>query len=110
MKWEEGYTMLDNQFCRRLAELRIQKGVSARDMSLSIGQSAGYINNIENGKNFPSMMGFFYICEYLGISPEEFFAFETENPIKSSEIAKSLKSLDDTKLNILSAIIKSWEK
>lgn len=77
--------MLDDQFCRRLAELRIKKGVSARDMSLSIGQSAGYINNIENGKNFPSMMGFFYICEYLGISPEEFFAFETENPVKSAE-------------------------
>ena len=101
--------MLDDQFCRRLAELRIKKGVSARDMSLSIGQSAGYINNIENGKNFPSMMGFFYICEYLGISPEEFFAFETENPVKSSEIAESLKSLDDNKLNILCAIIKTWE-
>lgn len=102
--------MLDDQFCRRLAELRIKKGVSARDMSLSIGQSTGYINNIENGKNFPSMMGFFYICEYLGISPEEFFAFETENPVKSSEIAESLKSLDDNKLNILCAIIKTWEK
>lgn len=102
--------MLDDQFCRRLAELRIKKGVSARDMSLSIGQSAGYINNIENGENFPSMMGFFYICEYLGISPEEFFAFETENPVKSSEIAESLKSLDDNKLNILCAIIKTWEK
>lgn len=102
--------MLDDQFCRRLAELRIKKGVSARDMSLSIEQSAGYINNIENGKNFPSMMGFFYICEYLGISPEEFFAFETENPVKSSEIAESLKSLDDNKLNILCAIIKTWEK
>lgn len=102
--------MLDDQFCRRLAELRIKKGVSARDMSLSIGQSAGYINNIENGKKFPSMMGFFYICEYLGISPEEFFAFETENPVKSSEIAESLKSLDDNKLNILCAIIKTWEK
>ncbi len=102
--------MLDDLFCRRLAELRIKKGVSARDMSLSIEQSAGYINNIENGKNFPSMMGFFYICEYLGISPEEFFAFETENPVKSSEIAESLKSLDDNKLNILCAIIKTWEK
>ena len=102
--------MLDDQFCRRLAELRIKKGVSARDMSLSIGQSAGYINNIEDGKYFPSMMGFFYICEYLGISPEEFFAFETENPVKSSEIAESLKSLDDNKLNILCAIIKTWEK
>jgi len=102
--------MLEEQFCRRLAELRIQKGVSARDMSLSIGQSAGYINNIENGKNFPSMTAFFYICEYLNITPEEFFAFETENPVKTSDIAKSLKSLDGQKLDILSIIIKSWEK
>lgn len=32
----------------RITQLRIQKGVSARDMSLSIGQSRGYINQIEN--------------------------------------------------------------
>lgn len=30
-------------FCKRLAQLRINKGVSARDMSLSIGQSPNYI-------------------------------------------------------------------
>ena len=34
-------------FIKRLVELRVGKGASARDMSLSIGQSAGYINNIE---------------------------------------------------------------
>ena len=41
--------MEKEDFIKRLTELRINKGVSARDMSLSIGQSAGYINNIENG-------------------------------------------------------------
>lgn len=45
-------------FINRLVELRMSKGVSARDMSLSIGQSAGYINNIENGVNYPSMSVF----------------------------------------------------
>ena len=30
----------------RLAKLRTQKGVSARDMSLSLGQANNYINNI----------------------------------------------------------------
>ena len=29
----------------RLAKLRTQKGVSARDMSLSLGQANNYINN-----------------------------------------------------------------
>ena len=38
---------LDDLFAKRLAQLRNQKGVSARDMSLSLGQGAGYINNIE---------------------------------------------------------------
>ena len=35
-------------FSKRLAELRQEKGVSARDMSLSLGQSESYINKIEN--------------------------------------------------------------
>ncbi len=37
---------LDDLFAKRLAQLRNQKGVSARDMSLSLGQGAvfgGYI-------------------------------------------------------------------
>lgn len=57
----------------RIAQLRMQKGVSARDMSLSLGQNVSYINKIENKKAFPSMQGFFYICEYLDVTPKEFF-------------------------------------
>ncbi len=37
----------------RLAKLRTRKGVSARDMSLSLGQANNYINNIENKNHFP---------------------------------------------------------
>ena len=55
------------KFAQRVSQLRQAKGVSARDMSLSLGQSAGYINNIENGVNLPSMSMFFYICDYLGV-------------------------------------------
>ena len=65
--------LIEEEFPQRLAELRTKKGVSARDMSLSIGQGPGYINNIENGHNLPSMSVFFYICDYLGITPSEFF-------------------------------------
>lgn len=59
--------MQEEDFAKRLSALRQEKGASARDMSLSLGQNAGYINNIENGHNLPSMTVFFYICEYLGI-------------------------------------------
>ena len=47
--------MYGEDFAVRLARLRNKKGVSARDMSLSIGQNAGYINAIESGKALPSM-------------------------------------------------------
>ena len=43
----------------RLAKLRLQKGVSARDMSLSLGQANNYINNIENKKSLPAMKKIF---------------------------------------------------
>lgn len=39
--------MMEEFFGQRLAQLRITKGVSARDMSLSLGQSPSYINKIE---------------------------------------------------------------
>lgn len=60
----------EKYFYERLSKLRSQKNVSARDMSLSIGQSENYINSIENKRMLPSMMGFFYICEYFGIHPK----------------------------------------
>lgn len=42
------------EFGRRISQLRIAKGVSAREMSLDSGQSPSYVNNIENAKNYPS--------------------------------------------------------
>ena len=75
--------MYEEDFPIRLAKLRAQKGVSARDMSLSIGQNAGYINNIENGGNYPPMTIFFCICDYSGIMPEEFSVVENKDPVKT---------------------------
>ncbi len=102
--------MYENEFSLRLAQLRNKKGVSARDMSLSIGQNASYINNIENGKSFPSMTGFFYICEYLGISPSEFFDTDSNNPEKLQALINDLKHLDDSQLDNISSIVKGLIK
>lgn len=65
--------MYEDLFAKRLTQLREAKGVSGREMSLDIGQNSSYINRIENGKAMPSMQGFLYICEYLKVTPEEFF-------------------------------------
>lgn len=97
--------MYDSDFPLRLAQLRAKKGVSARDMSLSLGQNAGYINNIESGKALPSMGTFFYICEYLNITPSAFFDVETSNPEKMDSLIQKLKMLNDAQLDSISTLI-----
>lgn len=98
--------MDEKEFSKRLASLREKKGVSARDMSLSIGQNPGYINNIETGKSMPSLSGFFYICEYLGITPSAFLDSENENPACFAELFRDLKRLNDQQLANITSIIK----
>jgi len=92
-------------FAERLAQLRMEKNVSARDMSLSLGQSESYINKIENRRTMPSMTGFFYICEYLGITPRDFFDCDTASPSKASEISRQIRKLSPSKAEHILQII-----
>jgi len=98
--------MYEDFFPERLSQLRNKKGASARDMSLTLGQSANYINMIENKNAFPSMTVFFYICEYLGLKPKDFFDDDNENPVVLNEIITDLKKLDPTSLDHVAGIVK----
>lgn len=98
--------MYETEFSLRLAQLRNKKGVSARDMSLSIGQNHAYINNIESGKALPSMTNFFYICEYLNITPAEFFDTDSKNPAKLQDLVRNLKKLNDKQIESICEIVK----
>ena len=93
--------MEKQDFSKRLTQLRMEKGVSARDMSLSLGQSAGYINSIENGVNLPSMQVFFYICDYFKITPAEFFSVDSPSPTKLSLLTEAARALPGDKLVLL---------
>ena len=93
-------------FALRLAKLRTQKGVTARDMSLSIGQNPNYINHIETGRTLPSLAGVFYICEYLGVTPSEFFDEENKNPKKLDDITRDLRRLSPAQLETVSELVK----
>ncbi len=99
--------MDEKDFSMRLATLRTKKNVSAREMSLSIGQNQGYINHIESGQGTPSLSGIFYICEYLGITPSQFFDFDLKNPEKLNKINEYLKKLNDEQLDALEMFLKS---
>lgn len=98
--------MYEDYFCRRLTELRLEKGVSARDMSLSLGQSDSYINRIENKKMLPSLTVFFYICEFLQITPKEFFCGDEELSLQMTQLIHDLKELEPQKRDHVAAIVK----
>lgn len=91
---------------QRLTQLRMQRNVSARDMSLSLGQANNYINSIENRKALPSMQSFFYICEYLGVTPQEFFDEGNACPVRLRELMDEAKRLDESALVHLLALMR----
>ncbi len=97
--------MYEDFFRKRLIQLRMEKGVSARDMSLSIGQSASYMNKIENGKAMPSMEVFFYICDYFGLQPRDFFSENRGGMIELDMLLSQLAQLDDESICLVRRLI-----
>lgn len=80
---------------QRITELRIKKNVSEYRMSLDLGHSNSYIRNITSGKALPSMNEFLYICEYLNITPMEFFDDQKVNPILLKRLIDIAQKLDE---------------
>jgi len=98
--------MYEDFLPERLAKLRTQKGVSARDMSLTLGQANNYINNIENKKSLPSMQAFFYICDFLGVTPQEFFDEENPYPEALQKLVAEAKKLDAESMGYILGIMR----
>ncbi len=98
--------MYEDFLPERLAKLRTQKGISARDMSLTLGQANNYINNIENKKSLPSMQAFFYICDFLGVTPQEFFDEGNPYPEALQELMAEAKKLDAESTNYILGIMR----
>ena len=99
---------MDDRFVRnRISELRTKKGVSEYKMSLDLGHSKSYIQSISSGKALPSFSEFLFICDYLGVTPKEFFDADTKEPqlvCKLTELAKNLTTDD------LAALITTAER
>lgn len=99
---------MNMEFLRnRIAFLRTEKNISARELSLRLGQSVGYINHIEIGTSNPSIEMLFYICEELDVSMNEFFDEENNHPLLVNEIIQLSKKLDKNSLESVIAVMKN---
>lgn len=90
---------------KRITELRLKKGIAEHRMSLELGHSRSYMQSISSGRALPSLTEFLAICDYLNVSPKDFFDEENPNPVLIEEIMEKLKNLSDSDLTIILTMI-----
>lgn len=101
------YCMTIEDFIRnRITQLRINKDVSEYQMSLDLGHSKSYIQSISSGRAMPSIGEFTAICEYLGVTPKDFFDEGIQNPLLVDEILNEVKDLSDSDLTLILELIR----
>lgn len=97
---------MDYEFIRhRITELRIKKGVSEYQMSLDLGHSRSYIQNISSGRSKPSIEEFLYIYEYLNVSPKIFFDNTNPEPILAQKAIDGMRKLSDKDMIMIIGLI-----
>ncbi len=98
---------MNDKFIRdRISILRTKKGISEYKMSLDLGHSKSYVQSISAGRALPSLSEFLYICEYLGVTPKEFFDEETKDPQLVRELYNTSLSLEKEDLEVLLSMAK----
>ena len=102
---------MNSQFIRdRITQLRLQKGVSEYKMSYDLGHSRSYIYNISSGKSLPPWSEFFAICEYFGITPEQFFSRDISISSLKQTAINELNDLDDDDIVMLIGFMRRLKK
>ena len=93
---------MDDKFIRdRISILRTKKNISEYKMSMDLGHSNSYIHSISSGKALPSMSEFLYICEYLGVTPKEFFDEEIPEPQLAQQLYRLTQNMSEKDLRVL---------
>ena len=93
---------MDTRFISdRISILSTKKNVSEYRMSTDLGHSKSYIQSISSGKSMPSMGEFLYICEYLGVTPREFFDDSLGEPQLVQKLYELTRIMSEDNLNVL---------
>lgn len=100
---EEKYSLM---FRNRLTQLRLHKNVSEYRMSYELGNSKSYIQSLSSGKTLPHMKQFFRICDYLGVTPSEFFDSQFNSPDRLHVLNNLAKQLSPDELDDVIGIVR----
>lgn len=91
----------------RIGIARHNAGLSAKALSELAGLNKGYINRLENGRDFlPSLDALLNIIDACGISEEEFFYHDINSYKQDMELISSLKNLSADKKLAIATLLK----
>ena len=94
----------------RITQLRLKKGIAEHRMSLDLGHSRSYMQGISSGRALPSMTEFLAICDYLEVTPKDFFDEGNTNPTLLQATLDKLKGLPESDLLIIYTMAERLQK
>lgn len=98
---------MDKEFIKeRVATIRNSKNISARSLSLNLGMSSEYVNQVENGRLMPSLDFIMNFCDYFNISISEFFDENIRYPNQYKDLIKELNKLSQPELQQIVDLVK----
>lgn len=98
--------MKDEDFIRKkIDKLRLERGLSERQLSFDLGHSGNYINAISSGRTLPSMSEFIYMCSFFHVTPQEFFQQGLDLSPKDVKLTALVLQLDDETKDSLETLL-----
>ncbi len=91
----------------RIRYYRQKHNMSARNLSLELGMSTEYINQLETGRMAPSIYFIEDFCDYFNITMGEFFDDSIKYPEDLKDMIKNLNKLSPDELELVKNLIKS---
>ena len=97
---------MDKNFIKdRVYYIRNNHKISARNLSLELGMSSEYINQLESGRLTPSIEFLISFCEYFDISLSEFFDDEMKFPFEYKKIIEELNKMNKDEVDLVYNLI-----
>ena len=94
----------------KISAIRIANGYSSRKLSVELGKSTEYLNQVENGRLNPSLEFLSDFCDFFGISLSNFFDTNNAYPTIFKEICSDLSVLNNEEVDQIANIVKSLAK
>lgn len=90
----------------KIKRLRLEKGMSSKELSLGIGEKETYIDQVEDCSLLPNLPTMLKICDYLGVESYDFFNEENKKDTLIPLITQELYKYDIKELLKIYYLIK----